>query len=179
MRPRFLGTVRSRIVAVPLALTALLAVAVPARAFVGHDDHGTHTGHAGHGDHAMTLPPVAVARLRASTARYHRVDAALGSGRVDLHLCFDQMGEHYADPATFADGVLDPIDPEALVYAHVGDKLRLVAVEWVSTTPGTVLGMPLHLNEALGVYVLHAWIWDTNPDGMLADRNPDVGDCPA
>jgi hypothetical protein len=126
----------------------------------------------------MTLPAKAVAQLRSATAPYHRVEAALGSSRVDIDLCFDQMGEHYADPATFADGVLDPLSPEALVYEHVGGKLRLVAGEWVSTTPGTVLGVPLHLNEMLGVYVLHAWIWDTNPDGMLADRNPQVADCP-
>jgi hypothetical protein len=88
------------------------------------------------------------------------------------------MGEHYADPATFSDGVVDPLRPEALVYEHVGTRLRLVAVEWVSTTPATMAGIPLHLNESLGVYVLHAWIWKHNPDGMLADFNPAVGDCP-
>lgn len=104
---------------------------------------------------------------------------ALASGRIDLDPCFDQMEEHYADPATFSDGVLDPFRPEALVYEHVGDRLRLVAVEWVSTTPGSVFGIPLHLNENLGVYVLHAWIWKYNPDGVLADFNPSVGDCPA
>jgi hypothetical protein len=120
-----------------------------------------------------------LAALRGATAQYHSVDAALDSGRVDLHLCFDMMGEHYADPATFGDGVLDPLDPEALVYAHVGGKLKLVAVEWVSTTPGTVPGFgDLHLNAALGVYVMHAWIWAPNPDGMFADMNPRIGDCP-
>ena len=120
-----------------------------------------------------------LAALRRATAQYHSVDAARDSGRVDLHLCFDMMGEHYADPATFGDGVLDPLDPEALVYAHVGDQLKLVAVEWVSTTPGTVPGFgDLHLNPTLGVYVMHAWIWAPNPDGMFADMNPRIGDCP-
>jgi hypothetical protein len=122
----------------------------------------------------------ALAAVMLSTAKYHRVDRALASGRVDLDLCFDQMGEHYADPATFADGVLDPRRPEALVYEHRGDRLRLVAVEWVSTTPGRVPGIgELHLNENLGVYVLHAWIWKYNPNGVFADFNPRVGDCPA
>ena len=132
---------------------------------------------------AMAAPASAgqsdLAALRRATAQYHSLDAALASGRVDLHLCFDMMGEHYADPATFGDGVLDPLEPEALVYAHVGDNLKLVAVEWVSTTPGTVPGFgDLHLNPALGVYVMHAWIWVPNPDGMFADMNPRIGDCP-
>ena len=117
--------------------------------------------------------------LRRATAQFHDVERAIASGRNDLGLCFDQMGEHYADPSTFGDGVLDPRAPEALVYAHVGDRLRLVAVEWVSTTPGEVLGVPLHLNENLGVWVLHAWVWSHNPDGDLADFNERVGDCPS
>lgn len=161
------------ILSILLFTGAGLATAVPARADGRHDHPGQH----GHDGHALSLRQIV--RLWFATARYHDVDAALASGRVDLDLCFDQMGEHYADPATFSDGVLDPIRPEAMVYEHVGDRLRLVAVEWVSTTPGEVLGIPLHLNENLGVWVLHAWIWKSNPDGMLADFNPRVGDCPA
>jgi len=117
--------------------------------------------------------------LRHATAPFHDVGATLASGRVDLHLCFNQMGQHFADQSTFSDGVLDPLDPEAMVYADDGTgHLRLVAVEWVSTTPGEVMGIPLHLNPALGVYVLHAWIWSPNPDGMFADMNPRIGNCP-
>jgi hypothetical protein len=120
-----------------------------------------------------------VAALRAATARFHDLGAALASGRRDLQLCVDQMGEHYADPGTFSDGVLDPLDPEAMVYAHDGNnRLRLVAVEWVSTTAGTVMGIPLHFNPAVDLWVLHAWIWSPNPDGMFADMNPRIGNCP-
>jgi hypothetical protein len=120
-----------------------------------------------------------LAALRAATAHFHDVDAALASGRVDLHLCMDHMGEHYADPNTFSDGVLDPLNPEALVYAHERNgRLRLVAVEWVSTTPGEVMDIPLHFNSAVGLWVLHAWIWSHNPDGMFQDMNPRIGDCP-
>ncbi len=120
-----------------------------------------------------------LAALRNATARFHNVDNTIASGRADLHLCVDQMGQHYADPKTFSDGVLDPLDPEAMVYADDGGgHLRLVAVEWVSTTPGEVMGIPLHLNPALDVYVLHAWIWYPNPSGMFADMNPRVGNCP-
>jgi hypothetical protein len=120
-----------------------------------------------------------LAALRNATAQYHDVANARASGRSDLHLCVNHMGEHYADPASFADGVLDPLNPEAMVYADgPNGQLRLVAVEWVSTTPGEVMGIPLHLNRALNVYVLHAWIWSPNPDGMFADMNPRIGDCP-
>jgi hypothetical protein len=160
------------ILSILLSTGAGLATAVPAQADGRHhpDRHDDHAGHELSWRH--------IVRLWIATARYHDVDNALAGGRVDLDLCFDQMGEHYADPATFSDGVLDPVRPEALVYEHVGDQLRLVAVEWVSTTPGEVRGIPLHLNENLGVWVLHAWIWKFNPDGVLADFNPRVGDCP-
>jgi hypothetical protein len=120
-----------------------------------------------------------LAALRHATARFHDVGRALASGRVDLHLCVDMMGQHYANPNTFSDGALDPVDPEAMVYADDGTgHLRLVAVEWVSTTPGDVMGRRLHLNPTLGVWVLHAWIWSPNPDGMFADMNPRIGNCP-
>lgn len=132
-----------------------------------------------HGQHAdYDISPAQVAVVRRATAQFHDVANAIASGRVDLKLCVNQMGQHYADPATFGDGVLDPEAPEALVYANEGDRLRLVAVEWVSTTPGEVFGIPLHLNKSLGVWVLHAWVWYHNPDGILADLNSRVGDCP-
>jgi hypothetical protein len=119
------------------------------------------------------------AKLRSATTRFHDVGAALASGRSDLHLCVDHMGQHYANPATFSDGVLDPLNPEALVYADDGKgHLRLVAVEWVSTTPGSVMNMPLHFNPAVGVFVLHAWIWSGNPTGIWQDMNPQIGLCP-
>jgi hypothetical protein len=105
--------------------------------------------------------------------------AAEAARRVDLDLCFDMMGDHHADPATFGDGVLDAANPEALVYAEVDGAQQLVAVEWVSTAPGEVLGIPLHLNHDLDVWVLHAWVGLDNPAGLLADHNPDVGACPA
>ena len=161
-------------------LRALGGAAIVAAALAGSAATGaatpSHAGHAAHDEHRIARGDLR--RLLAATAPFRRVERALASGRVDLGLCFDQMGQHYADPATFSDGVLDPTDPEALVYENVGNRLRLVAVEWVSTEPGEVLGIPLHLNESLNVYVLHAWIWKHNPDGQLADFNPRVGDCP-
>jgi hypothetical protein len=120
-----------------------------------------------------------LAAVRHATARYHDVRKALASGRVDLQLCVDHMGQHYADPKTFDDGVLDALDPEALVYADDGKgHLRLVAVEWVATKPGEVLGKSLNFNPAVNLWVLHAWIWSPNPVDMFADMNPRIGPCP-
>jgi hypothetical protein len=65
----------------------------------------------------------------------------------------------------------------ALPAADVDGAPRLVAVEWVSTSPGQLAGIPLHLDDALDVWVLHAWIGLDIPSGMLADHNPDVGAC--
>ena len=49
----------------------------------------------------------------------------------------------------------------------------------MSTEPGSVPGIgELHLNESLGVYVLHAWIWKHNESGVLNDTNARVGECP-
>jgi len=116
--------------------------------------------------------------LKNATARFHDVGKAIASGRVDLGLCVDQMGQHYADQATF-DHTVDPLDPEAMVYADDGKgHLKLVAVEWIATDPNqAVMGHELHF-YAPGLYVLHAWIWAPNPVDTWADMNPRIGDCP-
>ena len=140
------------------------------------------SGSAGDGDRwtgVYALTDDEIAAIQATIEPFADPAAAEAAGRVNLDLCFDMMGDHYADPATFGDGVLDAADPEALVYADVGGAQQLVAVEWVSTSPGAVLGIPLHLNHDLDVWVLHAWIGLDNPSGMLADHNPEVGACPA
>jgi hypothetical protein len=133
---------------------------------------------------ALALPSAAsgqsgLAALRSGTARFHDLRATAASGRVDLHLCFDHMGQHFADATTFFDGKLDPVDPEAMVYADDGTgRRRLVAVEWVSDQPGEVMNIPLHFNPAVDLWVLHAWVWSPNPSGMFADMNPRIGHCP-
>jgi hypothetical protein len=39
------------------------------------------------------------------------------------------------------------------------------------------MGQTLHAHPYLPVYVLHAWVWKSNPSGMFADYNPDVASC--
>ncbi len=61
--------------------------------------------------------------------------------------------------------MLDPADPEALVYADNDGTQQLVAVEWVSTAPGEVLGIPLHLNHDLDVWCCIRGSVSTTPPG--------------
>lgn len=49
--------------------------------------------------------------------------------------------------------------------------------EYGDEVPPQLLGETFELNDALGVYVLHAWVWKTNPSGILEGWNPNVS-CP-
>ena len=140
---------------------------------------------------AVAIPALAgpseLSQVRAATARYHSLTQADMAGYKSFLGCFDSadggMGQHYVDQSIIDDGVVDPLRPEALVYEVDGSKLKLVGVEWVevgaaSETALALFGEALHYNPDLGVWALHAWIWRDNPDGMFADFNPDVANCP-
>jgi hypothetical protein len=134
--------------------------------------------------------------LRAATAAYHSVDAALADGFVAFSLdpddpntptCFDSadggMGVHYVRNI---DGIIDANDPEALVYEVKKDgTLNLVAVEYIipetevdPANPPVLFGHEFHPHSFLPVYILHVWVWRANPSGTFADFNPDVRPCP-
>ncbi|MFV2064926.1 MAG: hypothetical protein ACC726_15660 [Chloroflexota bacterium] len=156
---------------------------------------------------AMSAAPVVaqdadsaeIDEVRAVTATYSWLPNALDAGYVpltgedpDVPLCVDSdaggMGLHYLRNV---DGVADATDPEAIMYSVAEDgSTTLVAVEYVVPQPfvededgnvvalPSVLGQDLQLNPDLGLYTLHAWIWEENPDGMFADFNPAVAPCP-
>jgi hypothetical protein len=140
-----------------------------------------------------------LADVRAATAKYHDISAALAAGyqlgyRGVVTGCIDKpdvgaMGYHYFNWAKMDDPSIIEADPEVLVY-HTGDDGTLVlgAVEWVvpkvsweaagNTAAPVVFGQSLHvLNPVLNWYVEHAWIWTQNPSGMFSDWNPNVR-CP-
>ena len=135
-----------------------------------------------------------LAKVRRATAQYHRTAAAQAAGYdlvPGLDHCFNNpgvgaMGFHYID-TSILDTTVDLLNPEAMVYAPgPNGKLQLAAVEYIvpaetwdaenSELP-QLLGQHFHLNQALGVYVLHAWIWKHNPSGIFEDWNPNVS-CP-
>ena len=138
------------------------------------------------GAHGNDVPRAEVARVKAATAKYHSIAAAEADGYELLDVCFDSesggMGYHYLKGV---DGNLDPLAPEALVYEAKGNSTRLVAVEYIvpdsvsPSQPATqILGQSLHHHPVLPLWVLHAWIWEPNPDGLFADFNPNVAACP-
>jgi hypothetical protein len=136
-----------------------------------------------------------LAQVRAASAQYHRTQAAQEAGYglvTGLDHCFENpgvgaMGFHYINSGLL-DLAVNELEPEAMVYipAPNGD-LQLGAVEYIvpaaawdaagNSAPPEALGRSYHLNPALGVYVLHAWIWKNNPAGMFEDWNPTVS-CP-
>jgi hypothetical protein len=138
-----------------------------------------------------------IASIRSATARFQRPSEAQAAGWdlvPGLDLCFENpgvggMGYHYIN-VNLLDTTVDVSQPEAMVYSPGPEgKLNLAAVEYIvpaapwddagNTAPPYLpeLDKSFHLNEALGVYVLHAWIWYNNPAGMFEDWNPNVS-CP-
>ncbi len=134
--------------------------------------------------------------LRAVTAPYRSLDAALAAGFVafsldpadpDTPTCFDSpdggMGVHYVRNI---DGIVDANDPEAMVYEVKEDgSLKLVAVEYIvpeievdPANPPILFGHEFHPHPFLPVWILHVWVWRANPSGTFADYNPDVRPCP-
>jgi hypothetical protein len=173
-------------------VTALCVLSLPACTDEPEDESIEELQLAGVHDAALIKDLI---KLGIATAKYHNVAKAEADGHVllpGLDHCFDNpgvgaMGYHYIDPNQL-DLVLEVTQPEALVYHTTpGGHLRLGAVEyivpaapWDAAHPGhhpELLGQHLHLNAALGVYVLHVWLWKFNPSGIFEDWNPNVS-CP-
>jgi hypothetical protein len=130
-----------------------------------------------------------LARVRAATAPFHRLEEAVAAGwDTDLTGCMDHpelggMGHHFAN-LTLLDGQVELERPEALLYVPHGDGWRLLGVEyivpfdaWDDPDPPTLFGQPFVRNEGFGIWALHAWIWLDNPTGIFQDWNPRVS-CP-
>lgn len=128
-------------------------------------------------------------RVRPATAAFHSILQVERAGYAEFLPCFDSpeggMGQHYVNFELLADPAVDPLRPEAMVYELRGDRPFLVGVEYIvpgdavdPENPPELFGEEFHLNAALGVWVLHAWVWRENPSGVFADYNPNVGACP-
>ncbi len=139
--------------------------------------------------------PVApeVQQLRRATDRFHNLNQALSEGYAAFGTCFSDpamggMGQHYANDPLIGDTLIDLEHPELLLYEtnEFGTSV-LVGVEYIvfqaawhaagHTAPPTLLGKEFGLNTTLlpePFYLLHAWVWKHNPEGMLADWNPSV-----
>ena len=132
-----------------------------------------------------------LAALRNATAQFHDTNRAGAAGwTTQVTGCMSDpgvggMGFHYADLSRF-DATVEPMRPEILVYApKPNGELQLVAVEyavplaaWTAAEPPSAFGQSFHVNATFGLWVLHAWVWQPNPDGIFSDWNPRIT-CPA
>lgn len=76
-----------------------------------------------------------LAAVRAATAKYHNVDAAVADGYLPPTApCVPSMGIHSAKPSLTVDQSVDPLQPEVLLYMpKPGGGVRLVGVEYLMT----------------------------------------------
>src|SRR3546814_6161571 len=89
------------------------------------------------------------------------------------------MGHHFMNDEIFFDGVVDPLQPELLVYVQTEHgRRRLVAVEYLvfSSSLGSnpvpeLFGHTFHLHPAIDTCVLHGWLWEMNPSGVGSERH--------
>lgn len=137
--------------------------------------------------------------VMAATAKYHDISVAEGAGYslfrdVNKIACIDNppvggMGVHWVNGGV-GDTVIDPLNPEALVYAPSRNgTLRLAALEYIvfadawdkeHSSPPSLFGQQFFLTPSpnrFGIpafYSLHAWVWKHNPAGALQTWNPKV-----
>jgi hypothetical protein len=128
-----------------------------------------------------------IATLRRATAHYRDLDVALDDGFVLLHECENRPGEGpvgtvYVHLGRLLDGLIDPEQPDALIYEPRRNKHpKLVGVEfaipydlWTEPQPPQFLGVSFQPEDEFGVFALHAWVWRKNPNGLFAETNPRV-----
>lgn len=142
-------------------------------------------------------------KVRAAMAKYEDPVVAIHDGYFSTLGCIEfprpgapghlpypagGMGVHFLNPQLIGP-VLDPMRPQILLYEPVGDKLRLVGVEWfvplatgVKERP-SIFGQPFDgpmeghhplLPTALHHYDLHVWLFKANPAGLFSPTNPSV-----
>ncbi|MBI5515484.1 MAG: hypothetical protein HY909_17015 [Deltaproteobacteria bacterium] len=140
---------------------------------------------------------------REATERYSDEAVARADGFEPVGGCVSSplggMGVEYVNRDRM-DMTLDVRRPEALLYVPEGDRMRLVAVKFMTPVlregvPYTgadvpednvapvLFGQTLYGPVSSGVrgepwrWELYAWVWRTNPDGTFAPWNRDVT-CP-
>lgn len=126
-------------------------------------------------------------RVREVTAEFHDLAAAHAAGYpTRVPRCMENqpaggMGLHYMHQALL-DDQLDVEKPEILVYAPAAEGApKLVGVEyvvpldvWTAEEPPRIFDQSLKRSEGLGIWYLHVWAWEPNPNGLFADWNPAV-----
>jgi hypothetical protein len=135
-----------------------------------------------------------IATVRQATEPYQNIDAAQEVGYGLFHGCVSSategsMGIHLVNGSLVGDGMLDPMQPEAVLYEYRNGSFRLTGVEFVTIAEAWHANneAPPMLNGQVfnfvgspnryglpAFYELHVWSWKRNPLGTFADFNPRV-----
>lgn len=130
---------------------------------------------------AQTLAELRTAK--AATEKYRSIEAAVADGYADINVVRQNMGFHYLK-AALVDTTFNPEKPEILVYNKQHDgSIQLVAVEYAVPIPLMPLKAPEGFtgtsdvwtySTEFNLWLLHAWVWEFNPQGIFAPNNPSV-----
>jgi hypothetical protein len=144
--------------------------------------------------HEHASPAKLVQIVREATQQFIDVNAAGPAGYGPAFGCVSgpdhgAMGVHYVNGALVGDGAVDAAHPEALIYEPVGDRFRLVGVEFIVFADAWNAGHsapPMLEGQAFqfvgspnryglpAFYELHVWAWRDNPNGAFVDWNNKV-----
>jgi hypothetical protein len=119
-------------------------------------------------------------QVRAATATFHDLSAAVLERYIDIDVFVSGQGFHFLKNSFLLDGQFEIDKPEILVYAPLNGRLQLVCVEYAvpisasSTPPEGFTGDSdvWEFNDAFQIWTLHCWVWKNNPNGIFADVNP-------
>jgi len=140
-------------------------------------------------------PAKLVQDVREATQQFLDVNNAVRAGYLPAFGCVSgpdhgAMGIHYVNSTLVGDGQLYIKTPEALIYEPIGNKRRLVGVEYIvdaatwlannDNNPPALdgqdfqfVGAPNRFNLD-SFFELHVWAWRDNPQGAFVDWNNDV-----
>jgi len=116
-------------------------------------------------------------QARAATARYQNINNAIKDGYEDINVVAPNMGYHFMKES-LVDNKFDIRNPEILVYnKNMDGDFYLVAVEYA-----VPLSFPMPEgfygnhdvwdgSSGFPLWLLHAWVWTYNPDGVFNPTN--------
>jgi hypothetical protein len=117
-----------------------------------------------------------------ASSRYQNIENAYADQYADINVVMQNMGYHYMK-SDIVDSVFDIKHPELLVYNKRADSsFELVAVEYAVPLDKSVNAPEGFTgnddvwdhNTDFGLWLLHAWVWSYNPDGVFHPTNPNV-----
>ena len=149
-----------------------------------------------HDSSSKAAPSKLVQIVREATQQFIDVNNAGHAGYEPAFGCVTgpdhgAMGIHYINGPLVMGGQVDARHPQALIYEPVGNRLRLVGVEFIVDAPSwlanhqgvppmlegqafQLVGAPNRFGIPNPFFELHVWAWRDNPQGAFVDWNNDV-----